>query len=248
MSAGRHDSAFHTRRHTAASIRHIGGDLPMKLFLADDLWLIAYDEWNGRLRVDEELLSLGLAGALLSELLLGEAITVVDGEVWPGRQLPVSGLTHMMADRIESEPRRDVATWLRFYAKTAHEDVVGRLVLWRWIRAEAHHGLRRKSVRYKGTSQDVSSAIGWRPLRLSSALGASDLGDPPRIESAADGALVMLCHAIGVTGVVLREAAPRCQPYIDQIHRWMQGRAPALHHVATCVGEIVSTNTSRTHP
>ncbi len=97
--------------------------------LADDLWLIAHHELTGRPHLAPRAVGLGLAGALLAELVLAHAITVETGtvtSVWPGQA--GDPLTAAVAGQIVSEnPQRPVADWLAFLARTAPGDVAARL-------------------------------------------------------------------------------------------------------------------------
>lgn len=97
--------------------------------LADDLYLIAHHELTGRPHLAPRAVGLGLAGALLAELVLAHAITVETGtvtSVWPGQA--GDPLTAAVAGQIVSEsPQRPVADWLAFLAHTAPGDVAARL-------------------------------------------------------------------------------------------------------------------------
>jgi len=55
--------------------------------VADDLYLIAHDDRSGRCRVSGRVAGLGLAAAILAELVLAELVTVHAGGIYP---LPVA--------------------------------------------------------------------------------------------------------------------------------------------------------------
>lgn len=226
----------------AAQVGHAG--VEKNLLLADDLFLVALDEWVGRHRVVPRLLSLGLAGGLLTELLLDEAITLVGGRLRLGNAPPSSGVTHMIRDRIAAEPHHDLRTWLLFIAKSATDEVAGRLSRTGWIHATEQGGrLRKPAVLYKASSRVVGPDVAWRALRLSTALGASSVAESRGIETWPDAVLVVLCHAIGLTGYLLRDGGPECHTYLDAIHVGVAAHLPAIHEVATAVGELVGTAT-----
>jgi hypothetical protein len=97
--------------------------------LADDLYLIVHNDRTGRPLLAPRAAGLGLAGALLAELVLrgsisvGPAgITVVDGSA-PGEELARRVLRALLAEGEQLAVR----VWLLFLAGTAAQDVAGRL-------------------------------------------------------------------------------------------------------------------------
>lgn len=97
--------------------------------IADDLYLLAHHECTGRPHLQSRAVGLGLAGALLAELVLPGAIRVWRGLVIPGGgRPPADALTPMILSAVAAErehlPARD---WLLFLARTAAEDVASRL-------------------------------------------------------------------------------------------------------------------------
>ncbi len=97
--------------------------------VADDLYLIAHHEVTGRAHLQPRAVGLGLAGGLLAELVLADAIRVeadTVASVWPGRA--DDDLTITVAGQIAGEnPQRPVGDWLAFLAGTAAGDVAARL-------------------------------------------------------------------------------------------------------------------------
>ena len=59
--------------------------------LADDLYLLAHHEMTGKPHLQPRALGLGLAGALLAELMLAGAHPLWRGLVMPGRRCPARG-------------------------------------------------------------------------------------------------------------------------------------------------------------
>jgi hypothetical protein len=97
--------------------------------LADDLYLLAHHEVTGRAHLAPRASGLGLAGALLAELMLERRIMIWPDAVVVADAAPAQdGLARNVLDLLRSErqqlPARD---WLLFLARSAAEDVAGRL-------------------------------------------------------------------------------------------------------------------------
>jgi hypothetical protein len=102
--------------------------------LADDLYLMAHHDVTGRPYLQPRAAGLGLAGALLAELMLsgqvqagpaGVALTriALTGYHRPGDWLAGQVLSYLAAER----ELRQAGEWLAFLARTAASDVAGRL-------------------------------------------------------------------------------------------------------------------------
>jgi hypothetical protein len=96
--------------------------------LADDLWLMAHHERSGRPLLAPRAAGLGLAGALLGELVLDGAISVTASAVTaagpaPGEEL-AAGVLGLVAAEPGPWPAQD---WLAFLARTVPAGVAGRL-------------------------------------------------------------------------------------------------------------------------
>jgi hypothetical protein len=93
------------------------------------LYLIGHHEVTGRMHLSLRAAGLGLAGALLAEMILAGAITMDAGTVIPaGPGHADDALTAAVADQIAGEtPHRPVADWLAFLSRTAPADVAARL-------------------------------------------------------------------------------------------------------------------------
>jgi hypothetical protein len=97
--------------------------------LADDLYLMAHHEITGRPHLQPRAVGLGLAGALLAELmLLGTICIRPDGVMVTDGTPPGDGLARSVLGLVLSEyERHAVQRWLLFLARTAAADVAGRL-------------------------------------------------------------------------------------------------------------------------
>ena len=97
--------------------------------VADDLYLLAHHDVTGKPLLQPRSLSIGLAGALLAELMLGGSLSVSrEGAVTAHRTWPADDLARHVRDQIaaESEPH-PVGEWLVFLARSTAWDVARRL-------------------------------------------------------------------------------------------------------------------------
>jgi hypothetical protein len=97
--------------------------------VADDLYLLAHDERTGRASIGPRPLGIGLAGALLADLMLGGSIGIGrDGSVTAHRSWPADDFGRRVRDQIAAEPDpRPPRDWLLFVARGAAEEVASRL-------------------------------------------------------------------------------------------------------------------------
>lgn len=121
--------------------------------LADDLFLIAHDDYTGKAAAPPRTLDPALAGALLGELALDGRITVANGQVFLAddrpRQEPV-------ADRILNEvihrgDGHSARAWVRFLTPRVRHQVGERLVTAGTVRRDRARRLNlRTTVRWPG--------------------------------------------------------------------------------------------------
>ena len=111
--------------------------------VADDLFLMAHDEVSGRPHLSARPAGLGLAGALLAELVLaGHAGLVHGGVVAAGRAAPDDALERAVLDVLAAQDRcYGAREWLAFLARTSAGDVAARL---------ARSGYLRETTRRRG--------------------------------------------------------------------------------------------------
>jgi hypothetical protein len=95
--------------------------------VADDLYLMAHHEVTGRPYLHRRAIGVGLAGALLAELVLAGSIRIwPNGAVGAGRVAPTDELARTVLGLVLSE-RHPVPDWLAFLARSAGRDVAQRL-------------------------------------------------------------------------------------------------------------------------
>ena len=95
--------------------------------VADDLYLMAHHEVTGRPYLHRRAIGVGLAGALLAELVLTGSIRIREERIaGAGRPAPPDDLARGVLRVVLSE-RHPVPDWLSFLARSAERDVAQRL-------------------------------------------------------------------------------------------------------------------------
>ncbi|WP_170323811.1 GOLPH3/VPS74 family protein [Cryptosporangium phraense] len=150
-----------------------------QLYLADDLWLIAHDRPGHKSWLSERALSVGLAGALLAELVLAERLTVKAGRLKVTSRTPTpDSLMHDVMAAVLSEPDgQDVRTWLEALAGRGSEEVPlrtavpARLVRAGVLQREEHRGcceprctIYRRTAGRAGRVSGYAARPATRPL------------------------------------------------------------------------------------
>jgi len=122
-------------RHTSRSAGHRHPDPPAQGLsgtglVADDLYLLGHDDRSGKPLLQPRALGTGLAGALLTELMLAGCVGLrQDSAVVISRDTPQSAVQqHPLLKQVADEPGpQPVRSWLRFLARSAARDVALRL-------------------------------------------------------------------------------------------------------------------------
>jgi hypothetical protein len=168
--------------------------------VADQLFFIAHDDRDGRSRLHQRAAALGLAGALLGELVLLGRLAVYDGAVCVvRREPPPDALDHSILSLLISQPQhRDLRTWLAFLAETAIEEVARRLVIAGLIREQRQRRLLGARRSYLPADRNLAA---WQPIRLERLLNGRY-----RMNHA-DALLAGLVAATGLTRQVLWDAS-----------------------------------------
>lgn len=203
--------------------------------LADEFFLIALDDRTGRPRLSPRVFRLGLAGALLAELVLEDRITVDGDRVRVlSRRPPADTLAatvlHQVVREIEDHPVRE---WLVFLAHHSAEQVADRLRRAGYIRAEQSRRRRRRPMIYPPT--DPNAAYG-PTARLATKLARDEPMTWP------EAVLCGLVVATGLDGYLLYAADSAAHDYLRHI---LEHLTPALHalvwHLHAAVGDAVLT-------
>ena len=125
---------MHERRAAGPAGRGYPGPLDAGLsgtgLVADDLYLLAHDDRSGKPLLPPRPLGTGLAGALLTELVLACCVGLrPDTAVVIGQAVPRTAVYgHVLLKQIADEPSPlPVRAWLLYLARTAAGDVALRL-------------------------------------------------------------------------------------------------------------------------
>ena len=174
--------------------------------IADEVYLLAHNDVTGKPYIQPRPLGLGLAGALLGELVLEGAITMAGDQITvassrrPSRdQLAAHVLGLVTAER-EAHPVRD---WLTYLARTAPDDVARRLEAAGYLAPAGRRGGRWVPV-------DRDSAFS-PVLRVRAAL------DPARPLTVDGGVLAGLADACGMGFHLAQYAPARGARSLDQM-------------------------------
>jgi Golgi phosphoprotein 3 (GPP34) len=167
--------------------------------LADQYFLIAHEDRTGRSRLHPRATGLGLAGALIGELILEGRIGVADGDlIILDRHPPTDALAHDILDLLIAQSRhREVRTWLAFLSQDAAARVGERLMRLGAVEPVVRRRMLSTQTLYMPNSAEQRNAAAWAPARLANLLVRG-------VEmSVSDRLLVGLIAATGLTRHVL---------------------------------------------
>jgi hypothetical protein len=137
---------------------------------ADDLFFVMHDNVTGRPRLHPRLASLGLAAAVVGELMLAERITLdlVSGQdrLYVISQDAVGDpLAQGVLDHIMAEPQHPVIIWLRFFARTIYADIRARMIDAKLLNPPKKHLLKQQPA-----TPVSSNTAAWPLARLNLAV------------------------------------------------------------------------------
>ncbi len=203
------------------------------MLLADDFFLIAHDDRDGRSRLSPKSVELGLAGALIGELVLEQRVFVEGPRLrLISRHPPSDALAHTTLATMLAEPQhREVRTWLAYLGQTAVDAIGQRLVRAGIVQQQQVRKLLRSSVRY--VANDINLPAG-RVVRLRRLLTSAE---PMRV---ADTTLGGLAEATGLTGHILWDTDAAS---VRRLHTMIAALPPPLRdlivQVEAAVGDAV---------
>ncbi|RJL23041.1 GOLPH3/VPS74 family protein [Bailinhaonella thermotolerans] len=206
--------------------------------LADEFFLIAWDTaGQGKPVLHPQGAALGLAGALLGELILGERLTVQGAGLLVLNRVPVEDplARDVLAQIVAAPEHTDVRTWLAYLAQDAAEGVGARLQDAGLVQRVESRVLFRTRVRYEATEFAKGA---WPSLRLTMLLSEHQPMSLP------DMLLAALVDAAGLLDHVLFEPEQRA-PAREYLTTLTAALPPALRglagHVSAAVGSAVMT-------
>jgi hypothetical protein len=206
--------------------------------LADDFFLVSWDTTgSGKPRLHVQGLALGLAGALIAELVLAQRVTVRGVRLGVADQRPIhENVIDKVLTEIHNSPQHtDIRTWLAYLAQRSVAEVSGRLETAGRLQRETPKLLKRKQSRYFST--DFSAAM-WPAARLRLALARCQPLSPQ------DMALATLVDACGLTDTVLDDPSDRrvARQYLTTLLAAMpQPLSDLSRQVSAAVGDAVLT-------
>jgi hypothetical protein len=171
--------------------------------LADEFFLIAWDTaGSGAPLLHAQATSLGLAGALLGELVLTMHVDIRGGGVRVADRRPAGdALTQSVLNEMNNAPEHtDVRTWLAYLARHSVAAVATRLIDAGLVDRKESRMLWHKNVRYVATDYARGA---WPAVRVERMMVNGQLMTP------SDMALVALIDATGLLDALLIERRDR---------------------------------------
>jgi len=203
------------------------------VLLADEFYFLAHDDATGKPRLNPTTAGLGLAAALIGELVFLGRLTVSAGTlrvVDPSP--PADPLAHTTLDHIVQEvEHRAVRIWLSFLAKQACDAVAQRL--WRagLVRQETTRRLLRQQVRYVPVDPNIAASP---QAMLSTRLRQYQLMREPQVYVAG------LAVATGLDRTVLSGAPRATYDFLGkQLDTLATPLQELLRHTQGAVGDAV---------
>ncbi|MBU2669320.1 GPP34 family phosphoprotein [Actinoplanes bogorensis] len=150
-----------------------------QLPLADDLFLTAHDSVKGKCLLSPATLGLGMAAALLGELVLWRRLDVVDGKLQIIDDRPTGDpAANAVLDQLLREGHhRAVRDWISFLATGVATDLVERrLARAALVQRQEKRGLFGSKVAFVPTDSMIA---GWPATRIRTFVGRGELLDIP---------------------------------------------------------------------
>ena len=206
-----------------------------QLPLGDDLYLAAHDNAKGRCMLSPATLGLGLASALLGELVLWRRLDIRENSlvVIDNRPTADPATSAVLENLLREGQHRAVRDWIAFLATGVATDLIERrLARAGAVRRQEKRGLLGTKVRFVPTEPGLAA---WPGTRIRIAATRGELLD------SADLVLTGLVLATGLDQYVLVTLESRER---DQLFDQMRRRLPAMlqhlvGHAEAAVGDAV---------
>lgn len=206
-----------------------------QLPLADDLFLTAHDTVKGKSLLTPATMGLGLAGALLGELVLWRRLDVADGKIVLIDDRPTGdpAATAVLDQLLREGHHRAVRDWISFLATGIAIDLVERrLSRAGLVQRQEKRGLLNSKVFFVPTDSMVA---GWPATRVRTLIGRGEMLDIP------DLVLAGLILATGLDQHVFVTLDARGRGLLfDQLRRRLPAMLQELvGHTEAAVGDAV---------
>lgn len=206
-----------------------------QLPLADDLFLTAHDTVKGKSLLTPATLGLGLAGALIAELVLWRRFDIVDGKIQLIDDRPTGdpATTAVLDQLLREGHHRAVRDWIAFLATGIATDLTERRL------TRSGLLLRQEKRGLLGTKTSFvpadSMVAGWPATRIRTFISRNELLDIP------DLVLAGLILATGLDQHVFITLDARSRERLfDQLRRRMPAMLQELvGHAEAAVGDAV---------
>jgi hypothetical protein len=179
--------------------------------LADQFFLIAHEDRTGRSRLHPRATGLGLAAALLGELILAGRLRIFEGDLHiASPNPPPDALSHDILDLLIAQPQhRDVRIWLAYLSQDAAHKVGERLERSGAVESVTRRKMLTTQTIYMPNNEAQRNAAAWAPMRLANML-VRGLDMSP-----SDRTLVGLVAATGLTRHVLWDFEIHRQAFLN---------------------------------
>ena len=208
---------------------------PPQLPLADDLFLAAHDTVKGKSLLSPATLGLGLAAALIGELMLWRRLDLKNGQLTIVDDRPTTdpATTAVLDQLLKEEGHRRVRDWIAFLSTGVAGDLIARrLARAGLVQRQEKRGLMGTKVSFVPVD---TSAAGWPGSRVRTVNGRGEVLDIP------DLVLAGLMLATGLDQHVLVTLDSRERGHLfDQLRRRLPAMLQELvGHAEAAVGDAV---------
>ncbi|MEV4352477.1 GPP34 family phosphoprotein [Actinoplanes sp. NPDC049596] len=192
-----------------------------QLPLADDLFLTAHDSVKGKCLLSPATLGLGMAAALIGELVLWRRLDLIDGKIQIIDDRPTGdpAATAVLDQLLREGHHRAIRDWISFLATGIAIDLVERrLSRAGLVQRQEKRGLFGSKVSFVPTDSMIA---GWPATRIRTFIGRGEMLDVPDLVLAG----LILATGLDQHVFVTLDARGRSQLF-DQLKR----RLPAMLH------------------
>jgi hypothetical protein len=192
-----------------------------QLPLADDLFLTAHDSVKGKCQLSPATLGLGMAAALIGELVLWRRLDLIDGKIQIIDDRPTGdpAATAVLDQLLREGHHRAVRDWISFLATGIAVDLVERrLARAGLVQRQEKRGLFGSKVSFVPSDSMIA---GWPATRIRTYISRGEMLDVPDLVLAG----LILATGLDQHVFVTLDARGRTQLF-DQLKR----RLPAMLH------------------